>query len=69
MLKHPQTKESPVMSEAECLIRELVDLLDRFVAGRRIGNEAGDLLNHVEDWLRRQSSPMRPFTVIKGGRR
>jgi hypothetical protein len=56
------------MSEAECLIRELVELLDRFVAGSRVGDDAGDLLNHVEDWLRRQSSPRRPFTVIKGGR-
>jgi hypothetical protein len=57
------------MSEAECLIRELIDLLDRFIAGRRIGDDVGDLLNHVEDWLRRQSSPRRPFTIIKGGRR
>jgi hypothetical protein len=56
------------MSEAESLIRELINLLDRFVAGRRIGEDASDLLNHVEDWLRRQSSPRRPFTVIKGGR-
>jgi hypothetical protein len=57
------------MSESEALIRELVELLDRFVAGRRIGDDASDLLNHVEDWLRRQSSPRRPFTIINGGRR
>jgi hypothetical protein len=58
------------LSEAECLIRELVELLDRFVAGRRIGEHAGDLLNHVEEWLGRQQRPARrSFTVINGGRR
>jgi hypothetical protein len=67
MLKHPQTKDFPQMSEAECLIRELVELLDRFVAGRRIGEDAVDLLNHVEDWLHRQQRPMRR-SIIKGGR-
>jgi hypothetical protein len=57
------------MSEAECLIRELIALLDRFVAGRRVGEDAGDLLNHVEDWLRRQQRPTRrSLTIIKGGR-
>jgi hypothetical protein len=57
------------MSEAESLIRELVDLLDRFVAGRRVGEDSVDLLNHVEDWLRRQQRPARrSLTIIKGGR-
>jgi hypothetical protein len=58
------------MTESEVLIRKLIELLDRFVAGRRVGEDSVDLLNHVEDWLRRQARPMRrSLTIIKGGRR
>jgi hypothetical protein len=58
------------MSEAESLIRELIVLFERVVTGRRVQtDDATDLLDHIEDWLRRQSSPRRPFTVIDGGRR
>jgi hypothetical protein len=58
------------MSEAERLVQDLLDLLERVVTGRSVKtDDAAELLDRVEDWLRRQRQPARrAFTVIKGGR-
>jgi hypothetical protein len=56
------------MTEAECLIRSLIELLDSVIVRGKIPNDARDLLDHVGSWLQRQRRH-RPFTVITGGKR
>jgi hypothetical protein len=57
------------MSEAECLMRDLVALLDAVVAGTaRMNDETRDLLDNVENWLAAQTTRV-PFSVIDGGKR
>jgi hypothetical protein len=57
------------VSEAEAIVRELVDGLTSVIVRKTIPDDLRDLLDHVEDWLRRQRSRphgYRPFTVING---
>jgi hypothetical protein len=57
------------VSEAECLVRELLAGLVSITVERKIPDDMPDLLDHVEDWLHRQRRRRyRPFTVINGGK-
>jgi len=57
------------MSEAVCLIRELVHVLQ---TQHNVDQaEINDLLGHIETWLRSQVRPKRSkphLTVIQGGK-
>jgi hypothetical protein len=62
-MKHRQ------MTEAEALIRELIDGLTSVIVHKTIPDDLRDLLDHVEDWLQRQRRRRyQPFTVINGGK-